>query len=221
MSNHSFYKVASPIYSKCDNTIEVLGEGAAVAIPDRAVVVLGAVTEGPVLNAVQTDNAKAVTKIINSILQVNIPREKIKTSDYRIEVQYDYQDGKQIFRGYKVTHLLQIVTDRVGETGKLLDTAVSNGANTVTSIQFTSTQPEIYENQALLLAIRNAQQKAVTIANTLKVALAAVPSHIQEHSRTTEPLPFTTSLHMESSVTPIEPGQLTIYAAVRVWYLFA
>jgi uncharacterized protein YggE len=220
MSSHSYYEVANPLQSKCGNTIEVLGEGAAVAIPDRAVVVLGAVTEGPVLNAVQTDNAKTVTKIINSILQVNIPREKIKTHDYRIEVQYDYQDGKQIFRGYKVTHLLQIVTDRVGETGKLIDTAVSNGANNVTSIQFTMAQPEIYKNQALLLAIQNAQQKAATIANTLKVALAAVPSQVQEHYQTNKPLPFTTSLHVESAVTPIEPGQLTIYAAVRVWYLF-
>lgn len=67
-------------------------------------------------------------------------------------------DGKQIFRGYKITHLLQITTDHVAQTGNLVDTAVSNGANNVTSIQFTIAHPEFYENQALSLAIQNARQ---------------------------------------------------------------
>lgn len=221
MCNYPGNKSASFSQYKCPPTIEVLGIGTAAAAPDRAIVVLGAITEGPVLPAVQTENAKIVTTIIQSLLKLNIPREKIQTYDFGIEIQYDYQDGKQIFRGYKVTHLLQITNDRVELTGILVDTAVSSGANNITDITFTTTQPEFYENQALSLAIRNARQKAVTIANTLGVTLITVPNQVQEITGTAEPIPYATTMLSKSTVTPIQPGQLTIYAKVRMWYLFA
>ena len=95
------------------------------ASPNRAIVVLGAITEGNALQLVQAENARITANIILSLQNLGIPKEKIQTNDYRIETQYDYVDGKQIFRGYKVTHLLQITTDRVEQTGVIVDTAVS------------------------------------------------------------------------------------------------
>jgi uncharacterized protein YggE len=219
MYGNPIYNKLSPIQHKCFPTIEVLGEGTVAAAPDRAVVVLGVVTEGTVLQTVQSENAETVTNIINSLLQINIPREQIQTNDFRIEIQYDYIDGQQIFKGYQVTHLLQITIDRVDQTGMVVDTAVSHGANTVTSIQFSIYQREKYENQALALAIHNARQKAVTIANTLGVSIAAVPGKVQELSPTVGPIPFRASILSDAAVTPIEPGELTVNAAVQVLYL--
>ncbi|MZQ81399.1 DUF541 domain-containing protein [Paenibacillus sp. 5J-6] len=222
MYGYPINRSAFPTRSNHSSTIEVLGEGNVTAAPDRAVIVLGVVTDGPNLQAIQTENAKAISNVIQSLMSLNIPREKIQTHEYRIEIVHDYVDGKQIFRGYKITHLLQITTDHVAQTGNLVDTAVSNGANNVTSIQFTIAHPEFYENQALSIAIQNARQKAITIANTLGVTLGSVPSHVQEPSRTAGPVPYMTAKFAASAVeSSIEPGQLTIKAAVRVWFLFA
>lgn len=202
------------------SVMEVLGEATVTAAPDQAQIVLGAVTEGPVLRTVQAENAAIITNVIQSLISIPIPREKIQTEDYRIEVQYDYQDGKQVFRGYKVTHLLKITTEKVSQTGMIVDTAVSQGANTVSSIRFTMANPGIYENQALTLAVRNARQKAMALAQALEVTLSAVPSEVQELSRTAAPVPFKASLFAESASTPIQPGEITVYAAVRVRYPF-
>jgi uncharacterized protein YggE len=221
MYPYPIYNAASSLDPNRFPAIEVLGQGTVSAAPDQAVAILGAVTEGLVLNEVQSENATFVTNIIHSLLDIKIPREKIQTYDFRIEPQYDYHDGKQVFRGYKVTHLLKITTDRVEKTGILVDTAVAHGANTVSSIQFTMAQPEIYENQALSHAIRNARQKSETIAKTLGVSLSAIPNHVQELTRTAEPIPYKTTLLAQSTITPIQPGELTIYATVRVWYFFA
>lgn len=61
--------------------------------------------------------------------------------------------------------------------------------------------------------------KAYTIANTLGVTLGAIPSQVQEPSRTAGPMPYMTAKFAASAVeNPIEPGQLTIRAAVRVWF---
>jgi uncharacterized protein YggE len=212
--------MSASLQTKMPFTMEVLGQGTVTGVPDQAVIILGAVTEGPVLQTVQTENAKAITNIISSLLNENIPREKIQTEEFRIEVQYDYQNGIQMFRGYKVSHLLKITTGRVEQAGNVVDTAVSHGANTVSSIRFTIVELEFYKNEALSLAVRNASQKAQTIAETLEVSLSALPSQVEELTRIDQAIPYTGPLLTASAVTPIQPGMLSIDAYVRVRYLY-
>ncbi|MNI26406.1 26 kDa periplasmic immunogenic protein precursor [compost metagenome] len=216
-----FYRPASSSQLNHSSTIEVVGEGTVTAAPDRAVIVLGAVTEGPDLNKIQNENSKIISNVINSLLQLAIPREKIQTTDYRIDIQYDYKDGKQIFSGYKVTHLLQIINEKIEQTGNIVDTAVANGANEVTSIRFTMIQPEPYEFQALSLAIRNAQQKALTMTHSLGATLASTPYQVKELFRTSEPATYMLSKLATNAATPIQPGQIVFNAEVQAWFYFA
>ncbi|WP_274651035.1 SIMPL domain-containing protein [Paenibacillus humicola] len=219
MNYYPYFRTGPSSAFKSASTIEVFGEGTVGAAPDQAVIVLGAESEGPELQPLQAANAEIMTNIINALLRLNIPRENIQTSDYRIETRYDFEDGRQIFRGYSVTHLLQIRLDEIGQTGTVVDTAVSEGANRVESIRFTIRQPEVYVNQALALALRNARQKAATIAAALGVPLPAVPSLVEELPRAGEPIPFAAvSAFAKSAPTPIEPGELDVRAAVRVTY---
>ncbi|EGL16309.1 MULTISPECIES: SIMPL domain-containing protein [unclassified Paenibacillus] len=201
--------------------IEVTGDGIVSVIPDQAVIVLGAVTEGESLSPLQAENARIISAVIDSLLQLGISRDNIQTDEFRIDPQYDFQDGKQIFRGYRVTHLLKITTERVGETGTIVDTAVSKGANSVSGISFRTSQPQKYSKEALALAVRNAREKAQTIAASLGVTLAAVPESVREISRQNEPVPFKASVLAASPATPIQPGELQVYAAVSERYTFS
>lgn len=214
---------AAPIPRNNRPLIEVTGEGTVSATPNRAIIVLGVITENPSLAAAQRENASTVTNVINALLRLNIPREQIQTVTYRIEIQYDYKEGTQIFKGYRVTHLLQVTIDRVEQTGLVVDTAVSSGANIVSSIQFTIANPEITYNQALSAAIQNAQNKSGTIARTLGVTLVRTPVKITEETRVMEPpTPFQASLLATGAgvPTPIQPGELKINAVVRVQFTY-
>lgn len=205
----------------CPFTIEVTGVGERFAAPDEAVIVLGAVSEGKELQALQAENAEAVSGIIQALLTLGLPREQIQTAEFRIEPQYDFPDGQQVFRDFRITHLLQITTDMVDSVGELIDAAVAHGANQVSSLQFTLSEPERYEDEALSLAIANARRKAETIAESMGVALAAVPCEVQELTPSAPPIPFALSLQKaDAAGTPIEPGRLTIRASVRVWYWY-
>ncbi|MBV6714179.1 SIMPL domain-containing protein [Paenibacillus chitinolyticus] len=201
--------------------IEVTGDGIVSVIPDQAAIVLGAVTEGESLSPLQAENARIISAVIDSLLQLGISRDNIQTDEFRIDPQYDFQDGKQIFRGYRVTHLLKITTERVGESGTIVDTAVSKGANSVSGISFRTSQPQKYSKEALDLAVRNAREKAQTIAASLGVTLAAVPESVREISRQNEPVPFKASVLAASPATPIQPGELQVYAAVSARYTFS
>ncbi|MCQ6564118.1 SIMPL domain-containing protein [Paenibacillus mendelii] len=213
---------AAPL-SHYNRLITVTGEGKVSTAPKRAIIVLGVITESPSLATAQSENASAVTNVINALLSLNIPREQIQTVTYRIEIQYNYEDGTQILRGYRVTHLLQITIDRVEQTGLVVDTAVNSGANFVSSIRFTVPNLEIYYNQALSTAIQNAESKANTIARTLGVTLIRTPVKITEETQVIEPpIPFQASLLTEGAAvpTPIQPGELEIRAVLRAQYTY-
>lgn len=201
--------------------IEVTGTGTLAAEPDRAVITLGAVTEGNLLQKVQLDNASIIAAVIGALIEKGVPRNQIQTNEFRIDIVYDFPDGKQTFRGYRVTHLLQITTDRVRETGLLVDAAVAAGANIVNGIRFTTSQPDAYIARALSLAVRSAQVKAQAIASTIGAILPASPSEVIELPRQGEPIPYQAALFKSGGGTPIEPGMLTVEAAVRVRYTLA
>ena len=149
-------------------------------------------------------------------------KTNIQTFDYRIESDYEYDQGKAIFRGYKVTHLLQVKIDDLSLVGKVIDTAVQNGANFVANVQFTTKYKEAYYQQALALALKNASNKATTIANTLRVTLNPTPILVVEVGDTVQPFE---SQHVAFakgvSSTQIQPGQLLIRAIVSTDFRYS
>lgn len=203
----------------CDFTIEVTGEGAVPAAPNRTLITLGVVTEGKEVQPAQSDNAEKMNAVIGALLKLGIPRESIRTKTFSIEPQYDFEDGRQVFRGYKVTHLLEVALGGVDGAGNVVDTATALGANAVTELAFRSSEAARYEAEALQAAVRSAQAKAAGIAASLGVSLSAVPSRVQEISPDSGPVLFKAAAM--SAPTPIAPGQLTFKAAVRAWYMFA
>lgn len=212
--------VLSPTYRQRENILKVEGEGMISATPDKSIITLGVVTESKEVSTAQSENAIAMSQIIESLTQMGIPNEDIKTEDYRIDIQYDYENGKQIMRGYKVTHLLQVTINQISQTGKIIDTAVQNGANIVSNIHFTIANPDDFYNQALSLAIKNAQQKAITIANTLGLTLNPIPIKVTESSISTPPVPFHAVMLAKSESTLIQPGQTQIRANILAEFIY-
>jgi uncharacterized protein len=202
------------------NVIKVSGEGRITAQPDRAIVTLGAITESKDLSTSQRENAETTAKIIHSLVSLGIPKESIKTVEYRVEPQYDYESGKQILRGYKTTHLLQVTIDHLTQVGTVIDTAVNQGANYVSNIEFSLAHPEYYYQQALSLAILNGQQKALTVSRTIGVTMHPIPNLVTETTQEPSPLPRPMVYAARSESTPIEPGKLQINASIHAEYSF-
>lgn len=204
------------------NIISVKGEGTVLAEPDTAKVTVGVTTEQKDLVEAQQQNARDAANLVKAVLKSGIPPENIRTSDYRIESVYDYKEGVQLFRGYKITHLFQVKTSDLGKVGALVDTAVQSGANYVSDIQFTNSRKEALYNEALELAVKNAAHKATTISKSIGANLNSVPLTVTEGTQ--QPTPYseyhTPMVKGISTTTPIQPGQLIIEAAITVKYRF-
>ena len=207
--------------SQRNNIIKVKGEGEIAVQPDTASVNLGVVTESKELISAQQQNSIVGNKVIDSLIALGIDRNQIQTFDYRIEPNYDYDQGKQIFRGYKVTHILEVKIDDLSIIGKVVDTAVQNGANYVANVQFTTRYKDSYYQQALVMAINNASSKAKTIANTLRVTLNPTPILVTEGTDVIQPFESQQVAFAKGvSSTQILPGQLLIKASVSADYKY-
>ncbi|WP_158290465.1 SIMPL domain-containing protein [Halobacillus salinus] len=201
----------------------VSGMGRVKVEPDMAEVKVGVVTENQSLSVAQSQSAEVVTKLIQSLQEAGIKKQDIQTDEYYIFPEYDYQDGKQEFRGYRVTHILNVTVDNIRNVGAIIDLAVSNGANRVSNVSFHVRNRTEYEQEALRRSLYDAQRKAQTVCQTLGVHLYPVPIKIVEGRsdvREERPVTYGKTTVLSSASTPVEAGQTEITAQVQVQFTY-
>ncbi|MDC6269567.1 SIMPL domain-containing protein [Lysinibacillus fusiformis] len=194
--------------------ITVTGTGQVKAKPSAMQLQIEVQTQGQNVQEPQQKNAATMKQVIQSITALGIPSEQIQTAAYTITPLYHFEDGQQIFTGYEVTNAITVNLSDPERVGLIIDTAVENGANRISNIQFKVDRADAYYQQALSLALHNAQAKAKTIAETMHLPLQLLPTEIVEEQVNT-PILYR-SMAVSSDMTPIEQGQIDINASVRV-----
>ncbi|KHE71532.1 SIMPL domain-containing protein [Halobacillus sp. BBL2006] len=202
--------------------ITVNGMGKVAARPNAATLKFGVETNDPELQVAQQSNANIISQITQALIQAGVPEHNIQTADYYIFPEYDYVDGKQQFRGYKVTHILSVTVEDISQTGAIIDLAVAQGANRVSNIEFTLKNPEKYYQEALRIALGQALAHAQTIANTMQLNLDQTPVRIIERgiSNVSPVRPTPKAEMMGAAATPIEPGEQEITAKVEAQFQY-
>ena len=196
-----------------NKTMILTGHGEIVTAPDTVIIRLGVQTTGENLSQIQAENARISQSIIQVLQRMGIT--DIKTHQYSIDKVYDYEDGRQIDRGFSVRNILEIRTNDLETVGNIIDASVNAGANIVDLISFDVSGREYYYQQALNMAILNAIQKAQSITMNLGLSSTAVPVKIVEN--TVMPFPVQREF---AAVTPIMPGTVNIEANVTVDFVY-
>jgi uncharacterized protein len=203
------------------NMIKVNGEGMVTAVPNRASATIGVITEGKDLTLAQKENSDTISKIISVLSTFNIPPKNVQTFDYQVNTEYDYVDGKQIFRGYRVSNLLKVTLDEVNQLGAIINRVIEAGANYVSNVQFSVSDPNLYYLQALKRALRNAHEKAEVIVDNLKVKWNSTPVSVEELRKVNGPIGQQMMFAKEASTEQFQPGILHFSADVLVKYLYS
>lgn len=199
----------------------VTGNGEIVAQPDYIEIQIEVRTEGKDVSVAQQENSVIMNRVIGSLLALNIPREAIQTTTYSIFPNYDYIEGRQVFRGYEVQNAITVKITDIGQAGMVIDTAIQNGANNVSGIQFKIEDADAYYQRALNVALVNAMAKANSMAKTMQLPPQPIPIEIIEEGPNVTPIPFKSIQFSNQAVmTPIEQGTMTINATVRVKFRF-
>lgn len=213
------YPYLTKAVGKCkERILKVNGRGSVDAAPDMAILSAGVVTESKNAQNAQNQNDIIINNIIAALLRLGIPREDIRTQTYSIFPEYDYVEGKQILKGYRATHILEIRLDDIDKVGAALSTVIENGANQINGVEFTIKDSAKYYNRALRLAIADAEGKAEAISRTIKATLDIVPCNIVEQSTSFTPLTQQETMKLTAAV--VMPGRLEISASIEAEFAY-
>ena len=201
--------------------IWVNGTGKVIATPDVANISLGVQVEAVTLSEANQQAAAAMAALINTLKTQGVADKDIKTQNYSIYPVYDYDKdtGKSSIRGYQVTNTVEAKVRVIANTGQVIDAAVATAGDAirVNNIYFTLDNPTALETQARELALLDAKAKAEQIARVTGVSLGKV-SYVSETSSGTPRIdvPAYDKAGMESSVTPVLPGETNVVVVVQV-----
>lgn len=165
------------------NTISVQGEGKIYTKPDIAVMNLSVVTQGKSINDVQDENTEKMNDVVDFLKDFGIEDKNIKTIDYRIYPQYNYENRKipEII-GYEITQTLEVKVKEMDKIGSILDEAVGVGINQISSLRFSVEDDEEFKQEARALAIQDAKEKAEKLAKELGVRLIKISGYSEGDS---------------------------------------
>jgi uncharacterized protein YggE len=199
------------------NTMELKGNGSLSVVPDMAVINLGVETINSDLKTAQEQNSSTVVEIINNLKDMGIDEKDIKTAEYNIRKDYDYVSGEQVFKGYKVTYMLEIIVNDINLVGDIIDSSVEKGANIIRNISFEVKNPSNYYEKALNLSLKDAIEKAESIGRQLEVKVNSIPILITEESYSAS-IPYAKEYAVRD--TPIEVGQNKINASINCTFSY-
>lgn len=198
-----------------NNLMTVYGKGNIRVKPDIAVASIGVIVENKDLKVAQAESIEKANRILDTLRRMGIKERDIKTENYTITPEYDYIEGKQVFRTYKITNTFRVTLRDLSRIGEIIDAAVASGANVVNNITFTIDNPEKYYNQALKIAVRNALEKARELGETLNVIVNNTPIRIIEEKKEPRPVYRQAVLAASTEATPIMEGVIEINADVK------
>lgn len=197
--------------------IEVTGN-ATVEIPtDQAQVVFAMETQSDEASEAASTNADAMAGVLAALRTGAFQGLDLETFGYALQPQYAVDNSRvRTIAGYVAVNNVRATIDDVDAVGRLIDVAVGAGANRVSSISFTASDPEPARAQALAEAVRSARAQAEVMAEALGYELGA-PLEIRGGAQRPVPRVLDAVRTQAAAVsTPIEAGDQTVDASVTV-----
>jgi len=159
--------------------VQVTGTGEITYEPDTANLNIGVTinNEKSASKAI-SDMTSSTKKIIEAVLKLGVPAEKLQTTNFNLNPHYVYTDNKSEVTGYDAEQTLLIKIEGVDQNkellGKVIEAASAVGANKVQGIEFTSSKIEQIKQEARIAALKDARSKATGISEAAGVRLTKI-----------------------------------------------
>lgn len=219
------FLIYSPLASAEEiHLLSVTGSGTVNSAPDVASISVGVSTFSKDAGTAQIQNANSAQAIVNAIVALGIDRKDIHTSNYNFSPTYRQEDNhRNEINGYRVSNSINVTVYDLTVVGKIIDVALSNGANEINSLDFSVKDQSKLRTRALQLAARAAREKAELIANELGCKVVGIyrvsESVNYAYPRMNKMMMMDRVAAMESAETPVEGGTLSLDANVSVDFI--
>lgn len=109
---------------------------------------------------------KSVDSFIHQLTQNGVSEKDIKSSNLYLVPQYHYPaDGRAELLGYRATRQVEVTVRDLTRLDSYLNKALSENINQIKNIRFGISDPEKYQQQARMQAVKDAQNKAASLVS--------------------------------------------------------
>lgn len=224
---YGYIKLAGPVpfsvnsvSTQKNQTFDVTGEGKVSATPDKATVIVGVQAQGTTAQEAQDKLNSDINKVSAAIKGVGIDAKDIKTDNYSINPNIDYQNSQKI-TGYNANTNLTVTIRQIDKANQVIDQATQAGANQVGGIQFDQADQTKYQDQARVKAVADAKKKAESAAKIAGFSLGRIVNY-QENPGGSYPRPFAMAADKAVGTaqppTQVEPGSNEVVVNVTLSY---
>ncbi len=211
------------ISSANSNIITASGESKIEVTPDITSVYFLVETKLNTAEAAKNKNNEIYNKIITSLAIQGINKDDVKTEQFSVNENWEWDGEKSTRNGFIAQHNLKINLKDPENIGKVIDVVVDNNAK-INYINFELSQEKqgFYKTEALKLASEDAKKKAEAIATGLEKELGELVS-VQTSDFNYRPWPIFAEGNVVAEKAAIErsainPSEKDIMASVTIQY---
>ncbi len=209
------------------------GTGEIFSVPDTAIVNAGVTSSGATVAEAQGKINSASKKVIEAIKKIGIGEKDIKTTNYSIYPNYGVSrpivpleentiiDNSNQIIGYTASQNLEIKVRDIEKANAVVDAAAGNGANVLGNVSFGFTDEKLakLENDARKEAVKNAKERAESLADAAGLRLGKVINVFESSSPITNYRALTSDKAQGGQPeTEVTPGENSVVISVTISY---
>ena len=199
-------------------TINATGQGRREVAPDKATIILGVETRSKTPAAAASANAERMTRIRGALTRAGVAEKDISTARYSLHFE---QGRTQADTQYVATNMITVVTRQLDQVGRIIDTGLGAGANSINSLFYDLTDRNAAEASALGDAVADARRQAEVMATAAGGRLGDL---IDLGTQPAQYQPFAADVAFrmaaQAAPTPVSPGTVTVTASVTARWRF-
>lgn len=200
-------------------TITVTGRGVVEAEPDKASVVVSVVTQEWVAKTAADRNAEIMTRVRGALVASGVNANDITTTNYSIHRKESWDGGRQSIGRYQVRNEMKIVVYNTALASDVIDTAISAGANELTSLTFTVSDDTSLVRQARTLAVQQAQETASLLAGAAGCKIGESITIIEESDAGgINMMNYAPAAMSSGAVSTLSSGKIEVSSTVTITY---
>jgi uncharacterized protein YggE len=125
-----------------------------------------------------------MSSLLGVLKESGIPDKDIRTANVNVRpiAEYDRDHNYVGVSGYEVSSTLTVIVRELELVGKILESAVAHGANTVHGVDFYVDDPIPAANEARKLAVQHARASADQLADAAGLYVAGVFAISEEYA---------------------------------------
>lgn len=201
-------------------TLSITGKGEVAAAPDVATISLSVSNEGATAREALSANSANMAAVIERMKAAGIEERLIQTSGLSVSPRWDHgrNDGRPPrITGYIASNQVTARIEDLEKLGRILDDAVSDGANGLGGISFGLKDPKPAISEARRLSVQDAVEQAELYAEAAGVRLLRITGITPQGSF--RPIPMMAARSMSADMmeaVPVSGGEVETRSEVTI-----